>query len=119
MKKKQISDKRRRCLKKQKSVVDPPKDVHHYPSLDTCDDASKTGPDNDKVTLYKEIHIYLYNLFQILETLLTLGKQIQCCTDGFDDIKNRLNYVETSFSKNLRDLQTEYEVKHVSINKGG
>ena len=113
VKNKYISDKRKRCLKKQKFVVDPPKDVHHYPYLDTCDDASKKGPDSDKVTLYKEIYIYLYEVFQILETLLTLGKQIQSCTDGFDDIKNRLNYVETSFSKNLRDLQTEYEVKHV------
>ena len=51
--------------------------------------------------------------FQILETLLTLGKQIQNCTDGFADIKNQLAYVETSFSQNLRDLQNEYEVKHV------
>ena len=50
---KHISDKRRRCLKKQKSVVDPPKDVHHYPSLNNCDDVSKKGVDNDKVTLYK------------------------------------------------------------------
>ena len=41
---------------------------------------------------------------------MTLGSQIKTCSDGFEDIKNRLFFVETSFHQNLKDLKVEYEV---------
>ena len=50
-------------------------------------------------------------LFKILETLASLGSQIRACSDQFDDIKNRLILVETSFNENREDLQSGFEVK--------
>ena len=50
-------------------------------------------------------------LSQILETLLSLGIQIKTCSEGFQDMRERLGQVETSLTTNMQDLQTQYEVR--------
>ena len=43
-----------------------------------------------------------------METLASLDAQMRSYSDGFEDIKNRLIRVETSFHKNLKDLETDF-----------
>ena len=62
----------------------------------------------DTIIMYVELILIL---FKILETLASLGSQIRACSDQFDDIKNRLILVETSFNENREDLQSGFEVK--------
>lgn len=50
----------------------------------------------------------------ILQTLMTLGSQIQNCSEGFNEIKNRLHHVETSFTQNLNELKLDYEVMPIA-----
>lgn len=100
------------CLVEYKKSSDDNTKTSGLSSQESQDISAQTSQ-TEKVNIRH--HQYVVSLeslfFKILDTLASLGSQIRTCSEGFEDIKNRLIKVETSFHENLKEIEIGHEVK--------